>query len=171
MPTALLLLDVQRNMLEGDTAAPDAERLATAVEFLLVGARSAGALVVHVQNDGPIGSVDEPFSNGWQLVHLPSERESVLRKAVPDAFAADPQLAGRLRDRQVDTVVLAGLQSEYCVQATAGSAVELGFVTVLAAGAHGTYDDGEAAADIAERVESELEHRGVIVTDHRDIEF
>src|SRR5262245_4074886 len=46
MATALLLVDVQRNMLEGNTPVPAADQVRPALQSLLARARTAGALVV-----------------------------------------------------------------------------------------------------------------------------
>src|SRR5258708_39717646 len=60
MATALLLAGVQRNMLEGSTPVPAAGQVRPVLQSLLARARTAGALVVHIQNDGPQGSPGEP---------------------------------------------------------------------------------------------------------------
>jgi streptothricin hydrolase len=172
MKTALLLVDVQRNMLDGDAPVPATGRLRPVLEALLATARAAGAPVVHVQNDGPAGGPDEPETEGWRLVFPPAGGELVVRKDVPDAFAADPGLAGSLRDRGVDRVVVAGMQSEYCVEATCRGALAHGFRVLLASGAHATYDDGSVtAAEISTGVEKELGTEGVRVLPAAGVRF
>lgn len=52
MAKALMLIDVQRNMLEPPTPVPSAATTRQALQDLLLRARQAGALVIHVQNDG-----------------------------------------------------------------------------------------------------------------------
>lgn len=61
---ALILVDVQRSFVYGETAAPGSARLMTAVEAQRGAARAAGALVVHVQNDGTAETHDEPGTPG-----------------------------------------------------------------------------------------------------------
>lgn len=170
MATALLLIDVQRNMLEGEPPVPAAHEVRPALQALLEAARTAGAVVVHVQNDGGAGEPDEPHTAGWELVFPVAPGEPVVRKAVTDAFAAHPDLARTLRDRGVDRVVLAGMQSEHCIQATGRGALRQGFEVLLASGAHATYDDGRSsAAQIAETVEGELAAEGVKVVDSAEV--
>ena len=60
MTKALVLIDVQRNMLEPPTPVPSAAATRQALQDLLLRARQAGALVIHVQNDGPPGEPDSP---------------------------------------------------------------------------------------------------------------
>jgi nicotinamidase-related amidase len=172
MTTALLFIDVQRNMLEGDHPVPAAGEVRPALAALLATARSARAPVVHVQNDGPPGEPDEPHTDGWQLVFPAADGELVVRKDQADTFADNPDLAQSLRDRGVDRVVVAGMQSEYCVHATGRGALGHGFDVVLASGAHATYDAGAVgAADISVGVEKELGTEGALVLPAADVRF
>jgi streptothricin hydrolase len=96
----------------------------------------------------------------------------VVRKDVPDTFAANPDLARSLRERGVDRVVVAGMQSEYCVEATSRGALAHGFEVVLAGGAHATYDHGSVAAgEISTGVEKELGTQGVRVVPAAEVAF
>ena len=141
---ALVIVDAQRNMLEGSEPVPSAVDVKAALSGLLDKARAARAVVVHVQNDGSSGDPDEPGIAGWELVFEPAEDEIVVRKDQSDTFAANPDLAGLLKDRQVERVVIAGMQSEFCIEATSRGAVREGFSVLLPRGAHATYD-GETA--------------------------
>lgn len=68
MATALLLIDVQRDMLEPPKPVPAHVETQRALESLLSRARISGAFVVHVQNDGSPGDPDAPNTPGWELV-------------------------------------------------------------------------------------------------------
>jgi nicotinamidase-related amidase len=171
MAYGLILLDAQRNMLEGETAIDDAAAFREVLSGLLEAARAAGTPVLHVKNDGRRGDPDEPGTPGWELLFETRPGEPILRKDVPDAFQSNPALADVLRAMGVDTLVVAGLQSEFCVQATAVGGVERGFRVIVPWGAHATYDDGEPAAEITERVSVELEAEGVEVVDLDDLRF
>jgi nicotinamidase-related amidase len=109
MPSALLLIDVQRNMLEPPLPVPAAARVGERIGDVLSRARDAGALVVHVRNNGPDDAPDAPGSPGWELVNEVRDGEPVLDKSVPDAFAEtglDKLLAPGT------SVVVVGMQSE-----------------------------------------------------------
>jgi streptothricin hydrolase len=58
-PTALLVIDAQQGLLDGETAVPHAIAVIDRIKTVLAAARSAGALVVHLQNDGAPGTLDE----------------------------------------------------------------------------------------------------------------
>jgi nicotinamidase-related amidase len=163
MTRALILVDVQRNMLEGPGAVPGADDLRPRIEELLRDARAAGLPVVHVQNDGSDSDPDSPGTPGWELVFAPADGERVIRKTVGNAFEENPDLDDYLRGIGVDSLTVAGLQSEHCVRDTVLGAVDLGFDVDLASGAHGTYDDDEDADVIESRVEKELAAEGVTI--------
>jgi streptothricin hydrolase len=171
MRTALVLVDVQRNMLEGAQPVPSADDVQSALVELLDKARAARAVVVHVQNDGSPGDPDEPLSLGWELVFEPAGDEIVVRKDQSDTFAANPGLAGRLRDRHVERVVVVGMQSEFCIEATSLGALAEGFEVVLPRGAHATYDGEEGAAVVSSGVERALESQGVDVVGVSAVDF
>jgi len=170
MTTALRLIDVQRNMLEGNTPVPAAGQVRPALQSLLARARTADALVVHIQNDGPQGSPDEPQTDGWELVFPPVPGELAVRKAEPDVFTADACLATTLTARGIDRVVVAGLQSN-CVEQASRGALRHGFTVLLASGAHATYDKHDSAAVISASVETALSRDGVTVLPATDITF
>ncbi|MFF9867024.1 isochorismatase family protein [Streptomyces sp. NPDC013953] len=138
---ALLLVDVQTAFVSGAEAVPDAARLLRHSRDLLDRARTSGALVVHLQNDGPPGAADEPGTPGWELF-LPVEdhgREVVVRKTEDDGF--DGTALGALLDRAgVRAVAVCGVMSEMCVAATARAALARGHRVVLPHDAHATYD-------------------------------
>ncbi|MEV3933008.1 MULTISPECIES: cysteine hydrolase family protein [unclassified Streptomyces] len=138
---ALIVVDVQRAFVRGDGALPEAGRLVDRTGDLIARARAAGALVVHVQNDGPVGSDDEPHTPGWEL-HHPVEAgaaEAAIRKTHDDAFQ-ETSLEELLTASGVRSLAVCGLMSEMCVQATARTAVALGYRVVLPYDAHATYD-------------------------------
>ena len=57
---ALMIIDAQRNMLEPPEPIPDAAGIRQRLEELLQRARTAGATVVHVQNDGGPNDPERP---------------------------------------------------------------------------------------------------------------
>jgi len=64
MASALLLVDVQKNMLEPPTPVPAAARVAAAIARLLGAARAGGAIIVHVRNNGSGDDPDAPGAPG-----------------------------------------------------------------------------------------------------------
>jgi nicotinamidase-related amidase len=168
---ALVLVDVQRNMLEGDGAVPAAKEIRKRLERLLNRARDAGAPLIHVQNDGGDGDPDLPWTEGWELVFAPAPGEIVVRKSEPDTFASNATLAADLRSRGIDHLLIAGMQSEYCVAATARGGKAAGFAVTVLRGAHATFDQQRLADEIAAATEHELARDGVEITDWAEAQF
>ena len=156
---ALLVIDVQSAFVTGSDAVPEAFRLLDRTTDLIAGARAGGSLIVHLQNDGPTGALDEPRTPGWEL-HLPvreSPRELVIRKTEDDGFHETP-LGDLLTGQGVRALAVCGVMSEMCVSATARTALELGYRVVMPHDAHATYDI-PAAAGISDTVPAAMVSR------------
>lgn len=152
---ALVVIDVQRAFVEGAGAVPEAVRLLRAVDALLDRARAAGVLVAHLQNDGPPSAPDEVGTWGWELARSPGEGEVLVRKLRDSGFDGT-DLGEVLARHDVSCVVVAGVQSEMCVAATAREALAKGLKVVLPRDAHATFPipevPGRAPAVPAEHV-------------------
>jgi nicotinamidase-related amidase len=86
----------------------------------------------------------------------------VLRKYASSAFE-DTELDARLKVLEADTLVVCGLQSEFCVTNTARSALGLGYQVLLAEDAHNTWpsqEEGRSAAEIRAEVNAQLAEAG-----------
>jgi nicotinamidase-related amidase len=136
MPTVLVLIDTQRDML----LTPSVH---TALRALLNRARNEGAPVVHLRTGG-----QELLFGSWP-------QEQVIEHGADDAF-----LGSALTDALPVgcRVALAGVWSEEAVRATALGALKRGYRVVLASGAHEGY-----APDAAARVEHELATAGAVI--------
>lgn len=114
----------------------------------LVGAcRSAGVEVVYVQHDGLPGEDEEPGTQGWEI-HAPigpAPGERVLRKRFNSAFRST-DLRSYLRGRGVETLLVVGIQTEYCVDTTCRVAFEHGFTVVVPEMTNTTFDNGDVPA-------------------------
>jgi streptothricin hydrolase len=169
---ALIIVDAQRGFLEGPAAIPDATRLLDRLSLLRSAARQAGALVVHLQNDGPQGAVDEPGLPGWELclAVMESGSEVVVRKSSDDGFAGTG-LGELLDNHGVLRVVIGGLLSEMCVSATARTALDRGLTVLMPRDAHGTYDLDDIPAAVVARVAEHALGDGTVLLDSADVSF
>ncbi|MGW4701250.1 isochorismatase family protein [Streptomyces sp. NPDC004285] len=138
---ALIVVDVQSAFVTGEGAVPAAGRLVDRTSDLIERARRDGALIAHLQNDGPPGAEDEPHTPGWELHHAvePGPAEVVIRKPHDDGFE-DTALGEVLTGAGVRAVAVCGVMSEMCVQATARTALALGYRVVVPHDAHATQD-------------------------------
>jgi nicotinamidase-related amidase len=144
MRTALLIIDMQRSLIEDETW--DAERLLDRVTALEGAARDSGVPVVYVADNrvGPHGELDRRLT--------PQPGDLHVEKGVPDAFEGTV-LRAALDGHGVERLVVCGLQTDCCIDATVRGAAALGYRVVLAGDAHSTFDREEATAAevIAER--------------------
>jgi nicotinamidase-related amidase len=146
MARALLLIDIQRDYFPGG-AYPlvGSDAAAEAAAAVLARFRRDNAPVLHVQHlwDAPDAEYLRPGTPGfaYDARVAPDEGEPVVVKEAPNAFLGT-DLEQRLRAQSIDELVVAGMMTSMCVDATVRAAVDLGFqVTVVG--------DGCAAPNLA----------------------
>ena len=140
MSTALMIVDVQQGMFSVSQPLHRGEEVVQRIAGLLARARAEGRPVVHVQHDGGPGHVLAKGSAGWPHHPLVAPRagEIVVEKRHSGAFH-DTDLHRRLGDREIDRLVIAGMQTEMCVDSACRGAVMLGYRVVLVSDGHTTY--------------------------------
>jgi len=138
---ALLVIDVQMFGFGEDSSVYAGESLLINIRDLIARARGADVPVVYVQHCGAAGEIDEPGTPAWEIhpAVAPAEGELVVQKRHPDAFQ-ETALQAELASRGVKRLVIAGMQTEYCVDTTCRRAYSLGYDVVLAEDAHSTWD-------------------------------
>ncbi|MEJ2503927.1 MAG: cysteine hydrolase family protein [Gemmatimonadota bacterium] len=143
--TALLVVDVQNEAVRRGPYRGD--RVLRNIARLIEVARAAGVEVIHVQHDEPPGEPGEPGTEPWEI-HAsvrPEPGEKRVRKRFNSAFR-DTDLLAYLRQGGVGTLVLVGIQTEYCVDTTCRVAFEYGFRVILPEWTNTTYDNGDVPA-------------------------
>ncbi|ENN84530.1 isochorismatase [Rhizobium freirei PRF 81] len=136
---ALLVVDVQSAFVQGPQAVSGHGTPLSMISILLAEARSAGAPVIFLQNDGPPGAVDAPFQTGWELHFPPRPGERVIRKAEDDGFEGT-DLDDVLKGSGVRDLAICGVLSDMCVAATARAALKCRYGVLLPHDAHAAYD-------------------------------
>jgi len=146
MKTALLVIDIQQALCSGEWAAFDIDRMVVRINALLANARAAHAMVIFVQHEEGEG----PFrfgADGWQvcdrLVVRPDDLR--IRKTTPDSFN-HTGLQALLDSHGIESLVICGLQSEFCVDSSVRGALARGYPVTLVSDAHSTLDNGVLAA-------------------------
>jgi nicotinamidase-related amidase len=150
--SALLVIDVQAGMFDEAYPVYAGEILLERIRLLIAKARSCGAPVIYIQhNEGP-GEPLETNTPAWEIhsAVAPIDGDVILQKHTPDSFY-DTNLQYTLDRLRVRRLILAGLQTEMCVDTTCRRVVSLGYDVVLAKDAHSTWDSGNLTArDIIE---------------------
>ncbi|MEU0466990.1 isochorismatase family protein [Amycolatopsis sp. NPDC006131] len=150
--TTVVLIDFQNTYRTGVMTLEGAEPALAAGARLLAAARTAGAPVVHVLNDGGPGSpYDIRAEIGATSPEVsPADGEPVVVKRFPDAFH-ETELEKVLRELGSGTdLVLAGFMTHMCVTFTAQGAFNRGYRPTIVAEATATRalpaPDGTAVA-------------------------
>lgn len=144
--TALLLIDIQDFYFPGGMSAlVEPEAAAEQAALLLDDFRAKNQLVIHVRHDF------EPGGDIHQLVR-PLPDEKVITKKEVNSFK-DTDLLSYLQEHQIDTLVIAGMQTHMCLEGGVRAAHDYGFVCFVVQDACATKDllfDGEiiAAKDV-----------------------
>jgi nicotinamidase-related amidase len=127
----LLIIDIQRDYFPGG-AYPlvEPEAAAEAARSVLDSFRAAGDPVIHMKHvwDAPDAEFMRPGTEGIEIHPAvePADGELMLEKASPNSFV-DTQLEEELRERGTEGLVVAGMMSSMCVDATVRAAADLGF--------------------------------------------
>ena len=141
MLTALVVVDVQQGMFTCDPPPYCATEVLQRIATLLERGRAAGVPVFHVRHDGGPGHILAKGSAGWphHPAVAPRAGELIIDKRHSSAFH-DTDFHARLTERGIDRLVIAGLQTEMCVDSACRAAVALGYRVVLASDGHTTWD-------------------------------
>lgn len=136
--TALLIIDIQKGLID---EAYQRDKIFEHINALLTKARTSRVPVIYVQHDGPKGHGLEVGTDRWQIspVIAPQEGEPIVHKRASDAFYAT-SLKQELDQHHIRHLVVAGGQTEYCVDTTVRRATTYGYDVTLVGDAHTTYD-------------------------------
>ena len=142
----LLAIDLQRGLLVEDLY--NYEGFVANMKKLLAEARERGVEVIYVRHDAGAGSGmsegDWDFEFYDELAPLPGEK--VFVKKVNSCFS-NKELCKYLEDKGEETVIIAGLQTNYCIDASIKSAFDRDYGVIVPEGCNSTFDndymDGE----------------------------
>lgn len=148
--TALLLIDVQQDVLRG-VGTPDRfsiieEAFEETIQRLLQvksQAYSAGIPVILIQHAGSKGHRLETGTEGWKIHPLlkPNDKDRVISKTTSDAFH-DTELLLTLQAMEINHLLVGGFMTQYCVDLSVRRAVTSGFDVTLISDGHSTCDMG-----------------------------
>lgn len=170
--TAFLVVDTQLNMFSEEMTVFQGERILETIAALLARARTQGATVIYLRNDGGPGEPDERGTHGWEIHQsiAPLTSEVVVDKTSPDGFESTI-LKEELEKRGIKKLVIAGMQTELCVFVTSKRAAQLGYELVVVEDGHTTFDCEEmTASEAIDKYNNEL-GAVAIVMKAADIEF
>lgn len=138
MHTALIIVDMQQSLLEDETWQPD--RILDRVCALDRAARDAGAPVFYVTD-----SRVEPKADLHPRLS-PRDSDTRIIKDYCDSFLGT-SLQADLETVSARTLVVCGLQTDFCIDTTCRRAASLGYAVDLVKDAHSTFDRDYISAE------------------------
>jgi len=154
---ALILIDCQREYVDGKLALPRVEPALAEAARALALARSKGTPVIHVVHHAAGGGAFDPRGPGVEIADAvrPRAGEPVVVKGKPNAFAGT-ELDARLKALGKKELIVVGFMTHMCVSSTVRAALDLGYRSTVIANAAATRDlpDGHGGV-----VDAETLHR------------
>ena len=136
MKSAVLVIDMQQGLCEGEGAAFDCNGTIARINDVTRKARQADVPVIFIQHESKHGYL-EHGSAAWRLADgleiAPTDKR--VRKTTPDSFLRT-ELETLLRDVGAERIVVCGMHTEFCVDTTTRRALALGFPVILVSDAH-----------------------------------
>lgn len=113
------------------------------IQVLIARAREAGHSIIYIQHcEGP-GSPLERGTLGWaihpSISPIAIAGDLLIEKETPDSFH-ETNLHLKLQEDGVTELILAGMQTEVCVDTTCRRAYSLGYTVNLVQDAHSTWN-------------------------------
>ena len=136
----LLVIDMQKALIDDELYAFDTFMERTA--RLIDAARKNNVEVIYVQHDAGAGSGfsvgDEAFEIAEEVA--PREGEKVFIKTINSCFG-NKDFKAYMEQQEDKRLMIIGLQTNYCIDATVKSAFERGFEVIIPEGTNSTFDN------------------------------
>ena len=136
MSTALIIVDIQNDYfpngkMELSTPEKAAAHAAKVLEWFRQNNKDHIFHVQHMASD-PVLGFFLPNTEGAELHEtvLPLEHENIIVKNFPNSFLKT-DLESKLKEKGITKLVVVGMMTHMCIDATVRAAVDLGFETIL----------------------------------------
>ena len=150
----LLVIDMQEGIVDEDLY--DCEAFMDRVVRLVGAAREHGVEVIFVQHDAGPDSGLTPGEEGFEIVDAlrPLPGEKVFVKTINSCFG-NKELKKYLKKQEDKRLMIVGLQTNYCIDATVKSAFERGYEVIIPEGTNSTFDNDYMTAETCVRYYNE----------------
>ena len=136
----LIVIDMQKALMDDELY--NLNGLLENIRKLIAAARENGIEVIYVQHDAGPGTGfsvgDEAFEIADEVA--PQKGEKVFVKTINSCFG-NKDFTACLEGSEDDTLMIVGLQTNFCIDATVKSAFERGYQVIIPEGAHSTFDN------------------------------
>ncbi len=118
------------------------------VKELISKARDNGTEVIFVRHDDGFGCELTKGNDGFEIYEefKPKDNEIIFDKTVNSSFK-DTGLLEYLKEKNEDTVIIVGLQTDYCIDATIKAGFEHGFKMIVPENTNSTFDNKYMTAE------------------------
>lgn len=159
----LLIVDTQTLITNKDLY--QFEKFVSNVELLIATARGNNIEVIYVRHDDGEGEELTRGKVGFEIYERfkPCEDEKIFDKRVNSAFKDTGLLAYLLNKKEKD-IIIAGLQTDYCIDATIKCGFEHGFNMIVPAYANTTVDNAFMSAEQSYKYHNEMMWQGRYAT-------
>ena len=136
----LIVIDMQKALLDDELY--DLNGLLANVSKLIETARENHVEVIYVQHDAGPGTGFSAGDEGFEIAEAVAPRagEKVFVKTISSCFG-NRDFAACLEAAGDKTLMIAGLQTNFCIDATVKSAFERGYYVMLPEGTNSTFDN------------------------------
>ena len=119
----LLVVDVQNALIKKHPY--NEKKVIENIKKLILTAKSTNKEVIYVRHDDGKGTEFEKGTDGWQIYNdvAPDSGQYIVEKKYNSAFHKTG-LREYLKSKGIDTIIIVGLQTEYCMDATLKSAFD-----------------------------------------------
>jgi len=170
MNTALLIIDVQNIMFTHQDGVYRGNEVLDNIYNLLNKARASNVPVFFVKH---LGNSEGGSDEDWNIHSKiqPFNGETIVEKTACDSFYKT-DLHEKLQNKNVTKLVIAGMQTEFCVDTTCRRAFSMGYESVLVSDGHSTFDSEILkASQIIEHHNSIWDNRFAKLVLAEDVEF
>lgn len=136
----LMVVDVQNALIK---AHPHNEKkVIENIKKLITAARGNDKEILYVRHDDGKDTELEQGADGWQIYNdvAPISNEVIFEKKYNSAFFKTG-LREYLVSKNIDTIILVGLQTEYCIDATLKSAFDYEYKIIIPEETNTTFDN------------------------------
>ena len=136
----LIVVDMQNTLMDDELY--DYEGFVENVAKIIAAAREHGVEVIYVQHDAGPGSGFSVGDEAFEIAEeaAPEEGEKVFVKTINSCFG-NREFAAYLEEAKDDTLMIVGLQTNFCIDATVKSAFERGYRVIVPEGTNSTFDN------------------------------
>ena len=150
----LLVIDMQKGIVDEDLYAYDTFMDRTV--RLIDAARKNNVEVIFVQHDAGKGSGLSVGDEAFEIIDRirPTQGEKVYVKTINSCFG-NKDFKQYMKSREDKRLMIVGLQTNYCIDATVKSAFERGYEVIIPEGTNSTFDNDYMTGETAVRYYNE----------------